>query len=357
MEKTRHQTQSVWLLLLLLVLASNTILYRTGIGSRVLDGAATHGVVAGSLVDFAIVAPLLYLAWRKKFTWKSFLAGAAIGLIAARFIIPAESLGRFETLTWAGFAAEGALLLLEVCLLASLFVYLPSIIRSARSDRAPWLFSFPAAVDRHVRKHPLIQAICSEMLMVYYAFASWKKHPPTGERSFTLHRKTSYIAFHVMLIHAIVIETLGIHWWLHDRSLVLSVILLLLNIYSVVYFIAEIRAVVLTPVQFDGDSLYLSLGLSKRMSIRYGDIAAIELISRDSPPKTQDGTIEFIARDFETLPPHAVLRLARPCEAVLFMGIRKTYDQVRIRLDEPDRFVRKLERETGLRAAEPCPPR
>ena len=48
------------------------------------------------------------------------------------------------------------------------------------------------------------------MLMFYYACATWKKKRVETVYTITLHQKSSYTAFEVMLIHAIVIETIGI---------------------------------------------------------------------------------------------------------------------------------------------------
>ena len=340
----RKSANSVWLILLLLVLGSNLVLYRTEFGGTVLSGAS-EAVVIGSLIDLAIVAPLLFLAWRRAITLKGFLFGSASGLIVARFLIPAEWLGSYTPITYIGFAAEGALILLELVLVVSLFVYLPKIIRTTREDQKPLLFAFPAAVDSHIRSHPIVHAFCSEMLMFYYAFGAWKKKPLPAEDAFTLHRNTSHMAMQLMLIHAIIIETIGIHWWLHEKSLVLSIILLILNVYSVIYLIGDMQAVRLTPAVFGRDRLYLSLGMSKRMEIRYSDIAEVVTEEEALSGKLSKDTAEFIARDFEEARPHVLLKLKEPVYATLLMGIRRPYTAVAVRTDEKDRFIRRLKNE------------
>lgn len=78
-----------------------------------------------------------------------------------------------------------------------------------------------------------------------------------------------------MLIHGIVIETIGIHWWLHEKSMLLSILLLILNVYSVIFFMADIQAVRLNPVYATHDKLYLSLGLMKRTELRFENIAEL----------------------------------------------------------------------------------
>ncbi|MGM9922421.1 MAG: beta-carotene 15,15'-monooxygenase [Bhargavaea sp.] len=343
----RKSANPIWLILLLLVLGSNLILYRTEFGGYVLS-VASEAVVIGSLIDLAIVAPLLFLAWKRSITLKGFLFGSAAGLITARFIIPAEWLGSYAPVTYIGFAAEGALVLLELVLVVSLFVYLPKILRTTRQDLKPLLFAFPAAVDSHIRSHPIVHAFCSEMLMFYYAFGAWKKKPLLTEDTFTLHRKTSHMAMQLMLIHAIIIETIGIHWWLHEKSLVLSIILLILNVYSVIYLIGDMQAVRLSPAVFGRDTLYLSLGMANRMEIRYTDIAEVVTGGEELSGKLSKDTAEFIAKDFEAARPDVLIKLKQPVSATLFMGVRRPYGSVAVRADEKDEFIRRLKKELGL---------
>lgn len=157
------------------------------------------------------------------------------------------------------------------------------------------IFAFPNAVDNHVKNHPLIQVICSEMLMFYFACASWKKKRVESVYTITLHQKSSYIAFQIMLIHAIVIETIGIHWWLHEKSVTLSIILLLLNVYSLIFIVADIQAVRLNPLQVEEERFYISLGLMKRMEICWDDIEEIIVDQSILEQKLTKDTIDFIA--------------------------------------------------------------
>lgn len=337
-KRTLHM---IWPILLFILLVSNFALYRSSFGINILP-ANTNPVVTGSLIDLTIVAPVLFLAWRRKLNWKYFLSLMAGGLILARFIIPMQYLAPFKTLTLVGFAMEGAIVLLEILLLLTLFKYLPQIIQTVKKSSLPQLFSFSNAVDQKVKKHPIIQVICSEMLMFYYAVCLWKREPVYKENTFTLHRKSSYIAFQVMIIHAIVVETLGIHWWLHEKSLVLSLVLLVINLYSIVLFLGDIQAVRFNPLQIEADRMYVSLGLMKRMEIRWEDIEEIIEDRSMLERRLQKDTIEFVTRDLEKVYPDVIIKFKYPVEATLLMGMKKKYEQVAIRVDEPERFKETL---------------
>lgn len=329
--------------LLLLVLVSNYLAYRL---PAIPLPADTRGVVIGSMLDFAIVAPLLILALTRKkgFTLKRFFTFMVIGLVAARFVIPGEYFEPFKFIPYVAIGFEGLLLLAEISLLFLLAIHMPKIIREVRGANAEVLFAFPELVKEKVSAHPLVSIVTAESLMFYYAFASWKRKPPVGGNLFTLHQKTSMVAFYVMLIHAIVIETIGIHWWLHGKSMILSIVLLLLNIYSVIYFIADIQTVRLTPLAMKENRMRISLGLGKRMEIPYDAIDKIDWFEEAAQCNLKSkGLVEFIARDMEEAKPNCVLHFKEPLKATLFMGMEKKFNMAAIRLDEPERLRHALE--------------
>ena len=326
--------ENIWLAFLLVVLASNYMLYHTNFGGSLIQKEA-QGVVVGSLIDFVIVMPVLCMLYKRKFTVKQGIVLAATGCIVARFIIPMEHLKPFVAVTWAGFAIEGALLLLEVVLIVTFVCYMPTILKDVRESAVPDLFSFAKSVEVRIPKQPLIQMICAECLMFYYACGTWKRKAKTG---LTLHQNSSMIAFEIMMIHAIVIETLGIHWWLHDKSMLVSIILLMLNIYSVVFFVADMQAIRLNPVHVTHDRFYMSLGLMKRVVIRFEEIEEIiedqEMLERKLPKDT----IDFVARDFGEAYPQFLLTMKEPVEVTFMLGVKKYYKKIAIKADQVQEF-------------------
>lgn len=322
--------QNVWLAFLLVVLASNYTLYNTGLGLSILP-AESKGVVIGSLIDFVIVMPILFMLYKGKYSVKQAILLAATGCIVARFIIPIDHLQPFVAITWAGFVIEGSIILLEILLIVTFVRYMPKILADVRLSNLPDLFSFSKAVEKHAPKNLIIQMLCADFLMLYYAFASWKRKERSG---LTLHKSSSYIAFQIMLIHGIVIETIGIHWWLHEKSMVLSIILLILNVYSVIFFIADMQAVRLNPVHVTADKLYLSLGLMKRAEIRFDNIAALIEDKHELEGKLSKDTIDFVARDFDEAYPQFILKLKEPIDVTFMLGIKKKYHNVAIKVDQ-----------------------
>ncbi|RUL56989.1 beta-carotene 15,15'-monooxygenase [Lysinibacillus antri] len=341
MKSLTQNKQQLWLGLLLLVLGSNLMLYRTDFGAEILVSGASN-VALGSLLDLVIIAPILFLAWKKKKSIKLFLLLSASGLVLSRVLIPIEYLEPFVAITWVGIAVEVGILALELLLLVTLFRYMPKIIKETKASSLPIIFSFSNAVDRFVQKHQLIHIICAEMLMFYYAVASWRKKPVLQANTVTLHKNSSYIAFQVMLIHAVVIETLGIHWFIHEKSLILSIILLILNIYTVLFLLADIQVVRLNPVLLCEDKFYLSIGLMKRMEIEWDEIEEVYTEAEMIKQKQTKDTIDFVAKDFDEVHPNVILKLKNPKEATLAFGMKKTYSKVAIKFDDLQKFNEAL---------------
>ncbi|MFJ7666158.1 beta-carotene 15,15'-monooxygenase [Lysinibacillus sp. NPDC097195] len=322
--------QHIWLAFLFIVFISNYSLYNTGLGTTVLP-VETAGVVLGSLIDLIVVMPLLFMLYKRKFSIKQAIILAAAGCIAARFIIPIQHLQPFVAVTWAGFAIEGAIIVIEVVFVVTLFYYMPKILAAVRASTLPDIFAFPQAVAKYAPKYPIIQMLCADLLVLYYGLASWKRKERAG---ITLHKNSSYLAFQMMMIHAIIIETIGIHWWLHEKSMLLSILLLIINIYSVIFFIADMQAVRLNPVYATNDALYVSLGLMKRATIRFAMIEKIETEPELLKGKLSKDTIDFIARDFGEAYPQILLKLKEPLEVSFMFGIKKRYHSVAIKADQ-----------------------
>ncbi len=325
------------LVLLLLVLTANITPYYTSFGVSVLP-EHSKGVVIGSMIDLALVTPFLFIAWRQRWTVRNVILAIALGLILVRFLIPIEYLEPFVAITWVGFAVEGAIVFFDIFLLFILIKHLPKIVHSVKNNSLPTIFSFADAMDGQMKSTSLIKVICTEMLMFYYAFGSWRTKTIERENTFTLYKHSSLIALYIMVIHSIILETIALHWWLHGIFPVVSIVLLILNIYSIIFFIGNIQAIRHNPIQISQRKIYLSFGLMKRMKVDLNNIKRIIDEPTLLQKKLSRDTIDFIARDFEDVSPHMILELKKPVKTNFIFGIQKEYKFIAIRADEPNRL-------------------
>ncbi|TQR21555.1 beta-carotene 15,15'-monooxygenase [Psychrobacillus vulpis] len=317
---------------LLLVLTSNFLLYQSEVPDF-LSLPLTSGVAIGSLIDFAIVAPfLVYLAF--KISIKQTLGLMVFGLVLAKFLIPANLYAPYREILYTGLALEALLVLAEIALIFIVIRKASAIRNEMKEMNEDIIYSLLPSVEKIATKNVFIRIIMSEFLMFYYALFTWKKKAPSHEGVVTMHEKTSAVAMNIMLIHAIVIETIGIHWWLHEKSLVLSIILLVLNVYSVFFIIADIQITRLHPMEIKNGKLYITQGMASRIIVSLSNIKEVEW-GAALPNKN---TLQFVYKDFEKIEPQAIIRLHEPVEATMFMGIKKKATEFAIRVDEPQKL-------------------
>lgn len=315
------------------------MLYQTTMGAAILP-EQSQNVVIGSMLDLIVLLPLSVMLYRNKFSVKTTVVIAALGCIATRFLIPTSLLEPYEAITWIGLIIEGIIFLFELLLIITFVRYMPKIIKEVKESQLPVLFSFAQSLARYVKNNQIIRMICAELLVFYYAIASWKSPLPNG---ITVYKKSNFIAFQVMMIHAIIVETLGVHYWLHDKAPLLSIILLVLNIYSIFFFLGDLQALRLNPIYATNNSIYISLGLIKRTEINYTSIEAIIEEPEILQKKLSKNTADFVIRDFEKVYPDIILKMKKPQKVTLFMGIEKEFDFVAIKSDHPEQLKQLIE--------------
>lgn len=323
---------SVAFAFLLLVLLSNFLLYRPQV-QDLFSIQLNSGAAIGSLIDLTIVAPLLVYA-TFKITVKQTIGLMVGGLVIARLVIPYEFFAPFSGLLYLGIAFETFFILAELSLIFLVIYKIPTIKAHMTKMNTSAFYSLIPSVKEAVTKNFLIRVMVSELLMFYYALFTWKKKAPSHSNVITLHKKTSYIAFNIMLIHAIIIETIGLHWWLHDKSAILSLVLLIFNIYSVLYFLADIQVTRLHPAEIKEGKLYIAQGLSSRIIVPLHVIKEVEWGAKI----TDKSILRFMYRDIESIEPQALIHLHTPVEVTMLMGKEKKVTMFAIRVDEPQKL-------------------
>lgn len=324
-----HLQRTKWLYAACLVLIGNIWLYTSQMGQQLIrtNNEATY-VVLGSLIDLAIVLPILLWLHLKKKSWKVPIALVATGLIIARLLIPAHLIQPFAPVTTAVILLELIIVAIELLLILTLLWHVPTVKKVMETLHMPTPFALQYATAPYHKNNPIIAVLLSEFLMFYYALLGWRKQAPQG---YTLYKNSMYIPVMIMILHAIVLEGIGFHWLLHDRFPVAAYILLAFHIYSVIFVLADMQAMRLTPTVIKNNTLYITYGLMKRINI---DINNIKEIHQDlTPPKKT--TILFHAPNFEEQASHFVIELKESQQATLAMGFTKQVRYIGIQADSP----------------------
>ncbi|MCM3244037.1 hypothetical protein M3598_14895 [Cytobacillus oceanisediminis] len=328
-----------------LILLSNYTLYRTPLFDPVPDEAAV-----GSLFDFLVVVPLLayFLILRKRYSLKYLGAVILAGYAAAYFIIPASHFPQFAFLPYLIVFSEMLFIGLELFIAYKILTKLPVLLREYRrlnGINSLFLFNAKRSTDKHLPHHKIGSVFVTEFAMFNYALFSWKKKTliKHGD-SFTYHKKTSVNAVYIMLIHAIAIESIGLHYLLHSWNAIAAYILLIANVYGILYFLAEINATRLTPFVLTDSHLLLQSGFSKSMYLPLENVK--EIMYYDGPEKfsRQEMNDLFDARvpDLIQEKPMFEILLKDPQVYELMYGLKRQASRIVLNVDEPERFYQEI---------------
>ncbi|WP_180953501.1 hypothetical protein [Bacillus sp. T33-2] len=336
----------LWFLgLVCLIAGSNYALYRWPAMQPLPDG-----VVLGSFADFLVVIPLMayLLVIRKKYSLKYMGIVILAGYAAAYLIIPAEHFQQYSFVPWIIAASEGLLLLVELYILFKLLAGLPKLVRDYRTfsnGSSYFMLDLRAAVKKRYPGNKMLMVFLSEFSMFYYALFSWRKKPYHAlGQMFTYHQKTSAVAVYVMLIHATILESVGLHYLLHHWNIWISYILLGLNVYGVIYFVAEIQATRLSPFLFTEDSLVLQVGLSKSMVLPLDKIKTVKFYDGAEKFSKEEQKTLFDARhiDFIQEKPMFDIELVTPESIHLLFGMQQSATRIVLSVDNQHDFYEAL---------------
>jgi hypothetical protein len=270
------------------------------------------------------------------------------GYGAAYLIIPNAHIQQYAFLPYVILFSEGLFVLLELYIFYKILTKLPKLIREYKAlslENSLFLYNLRLSLDKNLPNQKVLQVFLSEFAIFYYSLFSWnKKIKVSNGQSFTYHNKTSVMSVYIMLIHAIVIESVGFHYLLHGWNEIVAYVVLFLNVYTVLYFLGEINATRLTPFILSDEKLYLQTGLSKSMELPLDSIKEFKYY--DGPEKftRKELATLFDARviDFIIEKPTFEILLKEPQTLNLLYGIQRKVDRIVLNIDEPNRFYEEL---------------
>ncbi|SFC71587.1 hypothetical protein SAMN04488168_10890 [Bacillus sp. 491mf] len=329
----------IWLAITSLIVLSNILVYTLPIMSPL-----PSRVALGSMFDFILTIPIVtyIIIIRKRYSLKYIFPVILAGYVAAKFIIPDPYFESYPFITYLLVAGEIAFLCLELYLFYKIARKLPAIFCSYKKYRnvyPSFSYAIEKAVYHSVSKSVGVNVFLSECKLFYYALFSWRKKVRTGSEVFTYHKKTGAIAFYIMLIHATLIESIGFHYFLHQWNPVVAWILLILNIYAVIFFLAEIQAIRLCPYVVTDKELILQVGLTKQLVVPFCDIESIHHNKGALPSKFEQKQIfDASVNEFMKEPAKLEIVLVKPMRATMFYGFQKTVTKVHINVDDEGAF-------------------
>ncbi|MED0935740.1 hypothetical protein COE20_12580 [Bacillus cereus] len=332
-----RRRKGIWFGLISFILLSNYLLYALPIVP-----AAPKEVVLGSLLDCMFVIPVItyFFIIRKRYSLTYIIPVVIAGYIFARFIIPNDYFQAFSYVSYIIVAGEIAFVCLELFLLYKIVRMLPNIVKKYKEYKrecSSFSYAIDAAFENTMKNNKLVDVIVTECKLIYYAFLSWREKVPEGEFVYTYHKKTGAIGVYIMIIHATLIESIGFHYLLHQWNPVLAWILLVLNIYAMFYFLAEIQAMRKNPIIITEEQIIIQIGLGKKIVIPFTRIDKIAFYKGESLKKEKQ-VLDATVMEFIKEPPTFEITLKEPVKAQLLYGFSKTVSRIHLNVDEERRF-------------------
>ncbi|PFV78486.1 hypothetical protein COL05_18425 [Bacillus sp. AFS059628] len=343
-----RRRKGIWFGLISFILLSNYVLYALPIVP-----AAPKEVVLGSLLDCMFVIPVItyFFIIRKRYSLTYLFPVVIAGYIFARFIIPSDYFQDFSYVSYVIVAGEIAFVCVELFLLYKIVKMLPNIIQKYKEykrEYSSFSYAIDAAFDATMKRNKLVDVIVTECKLIYYAFLSWRVKVPEGECVYSYYKKTGAIGVYIMIIHATVIESIGFHYLLHQWNPVVAWILLILNVYAMFFFLAEIQAMRRNPIIVAEEKIIIQIGLGKKIVIPFTKIDKIEFYKGELLKKEKE-VLDATVMEFIKEPPTFEITLKGSVKAQLLYGFSKTVSRVHLNVDEERKFydavMEKLKRE------------
>jgi hypothetical protein len=328
-----------------LIIFSNYALYRFS----AVQPLPEH-IALASLFDLMLILPLTayFFIFRKRYSFKYFGLVVLLGYGLSLLIIPDSLLAPYPFVPYMVGALEGVFLILELYLLFRIIVVFPRLLRDYRilnQESSYFRHNFSKSVEKHLPRNRVMSLWTTEFSLFYYALFSWGKKVRVNEgRVYSYHQKTSAIAVYIMLIHATLIETLGLHYFLHQWNPILSFVLLFLNVYGILFFLAEIQAIRLAPFLLRDDWLLLQVGITKSIVVPLSNIATFAYYNGPEKFTAAEQKTLFDARaaDFIMEKPTFEIVLKEPQNLQLMYGLKKPVNRIVLNIDDAESFQQQL---------------
>ena len=339
------------LFFLLLVFIPNYLLMQVQIA-----GWISHDLALVTIIDLTIFLPLMiyFFGFRKRVSILVLLGSMFCGLLLANLIIPIEAGRYLSYFNYSFFALEAAAIALELFIIILILKKLPLFVKSCKKEQEKhyhFLLSFSIAIkgafsfkNENLNKIQLIfRIIATDISAIYYSLFTWRKSPPllkAGKgKTFTMHKDGAYLGVFFMLVHAMVIEIVGVHMIIAQFDTVLAWVVTVLDIYLLLFIVADYQAIRLSPLVVDSKGLHFQKGIRQYGFVPFNVIQDIHENRKSIEEIKQDKrgfTLAIQGFEKERIP--YVIKLKKPIKVYQFFGYSKKVESIYVKTDDSHKF-------------------
>jgi len=186
-------------------------------------------------------------------------------------------------------------------------------------------------------EHPLKSGaayLVHELSMYYYAFFAWKKRGSTAPSKipvFTYHKDSSIPALLIFLGFVLTAEGFAVHLLVMQWSEAAAWVLTAGNVYIMILFSADYRAMIMNPVTLEDGIIKIRYGLRGYLDIRVDNLESIKTSSTMEVPGIEKKASVILGVGSQNVR----LECLEPVKTVLMFGKKKSAKIIYLALDEP----------------------
>ena len=166
------------------------------------------------------------------------------------------------------------------------------------------------------------RAVATELSIFWYALFSWGRGAPPG---FTAYKRAGWIAIYIAILLACLAEAIPLHFLFRRWGPLAAALSVTVHVYTALWLIGDLRALVLRPLRIERGLLLLRIGLRWEADVPLEEIVAVE-----RPVKSPGLKLGVLGT------PNLAIRLRQPMEVQGPFGIRRTSGTLLLQVDEPE---------------------
>jgi len=287
------------------------------------------------ILDFVVVIPLLlyffiYRKLHKKLI--SVLPFCLVGYVGLMLLLPQSSQGEIEFVKYIIIPLEVAFISYEIYK----FTQIMNNYRRNRSAVSHPIESLANSVELTFNKSKFAALLMQELSVFYYTFLSWRKKPytQTDSTAFSYHTNSSWFVLVLFLCKLLIIEGALIHIVLMQWSHIAAWIISLGNIYLILLFIADYRAMRHNPILLSKQTIRVQYGLQMFSYITIDNIASVSTINYEKLTNAELQTA-FTPLAIE---PNILITLNNTITITRLFGKQQLVDRIYLFIDKPREF-------------------
>ncbi|WP_350286138.1 hypothetical protein [uncultured Croceitalea sp.] len=296
-----------------------------------------HQLSIGITFDLLLTVPFVYFLLIRKTTVPktTVIPFLILGVVICSAILPPENqyyLSLFKT--W-------GVPLIELSILSLVSYHIVRAIKRYRSN-SNGSFDFFTTLKhtcREILPRPAVIPVVTEIAVFYYGFFYWRKRK-LRTNEFSYHKDSGTITLLVAIIFIVAIETVVFHNILQKWSTIVAWILTCLSIYSGIQIFGFLKSMLKRPIAIANGQLFLRYGIMTETTIDLKDIVAIEISSKAINSDMATRKLSFLG---ELEGHNLIIHLKKDYELIGLYGIRKTYRNLALFVDDKMTFKKHIE--------------